>query len=129
MKKFFLATFVVALAVVSFTSCSKDELTDDDLRAKILEYIAYTGSDGDNNSAILTFTVAAFDLTYTGTQEPLTAGTWHVKDGVLILTGVGETSLGPNSSGTGVIKDEGKELIITIDPSSSNPMVFNFKKK
>ncbi|MDR1121480.1 MAG: hypothetical protein LBM08_11245 [Dysgonamonadaceae bacterium] len=123
MKKFFLAMFVVALTATSFSSCSKDDLTDDDLKAKILEYRYYKGNDGDGGAAILTFTATRFDLTYDGDNEPLTEGTWYVNDGVLILTGVGET----NQNGTGVIKDEGKELIVTVDPS--DPIIFNFKKK
>jgi len=120
MKKVFLTMFVAAIAAMSFTSCDNTEdMSDADLKAKILEYAVYTGTDAEGDAATLTFAASSFTLDYDELGE-FAHGSWVVSDGALVLT---DADGDPTGTGTGVIEKEGKKLTITW-----GKLIFSFTK-
>lgn len=136
MKKFFAFAITAMAMVVAFSSCKKDEITDDQLTANIVANQTYKGDylikNVKDDEAIMAFTKSAS----TGVQdfacslvtdEPDPAdptsiymiGTWSVSKGVLTLkcTAVyGDNS--KTATVTGTVEKSGDSFTLTSDDAT-----------
>lgn len=125
MKKFFAFAITVLAMVAVFSSCKKDDLTDDQYIANIAANANYKGTFEFQNQK---YTAAAVFLNAGGVKTfaidddihiSKDAGTWTVTNGQLIMNSSADEKI----KYTGTIKDGGNKLEIT-----SGSIVFKLEK-
>jgi len=100
MKKFFLVMMVATLATIGFNSCTKP-LDDAGLKDAITGK-TFEGTYSQATISITTFT--GYTYTMTLAAEPMSAGSYDVKDQQMIMTDVDQTIYTAN------VLDNGKTL-------------------
>lgn len=125
MKKFFAFAITVLAMVAVFSSCKKDDLTDDQYIANIAANANYKGTfefEGQKYTAAAVFLNAGGVKTFAiddDTHISEDAGTWTVTNGQLIMNSSADEKI----KYTGTIKDGGNKLEIT-----SGSIVFKLEK-
>lgn len=117
MKKSLYAIAILLVVAISFSSCGSDV----DLKANIIKYQNYEGTDSDNDAWTATFTETTFTASCPSASINLSGSNWIVtqnadnKTGTITINSV-KATMGEEISTinmTGTIDDKGATITLT----------------